>query len=144
MPKRASQQDHDRMVKQGADHLVQKNYRNVKADFQNWDKPGKITWQNTGEGHIPDLTGEDNPGIIVEVETSDSISHEHTADQWALFSAYARQYQKEFWVLIPFASKSAAEARIAELSYADDFNQLNEAPGSARSPDPLSPKGEWR
>lgn len=112
MAKRSSQSDHDAMVLYAARSLVNKNYRNVKADIPDWSSPDKIIWSSTGQGHIPDVTGD---GIIVEVETSDSIYDSHTEDQWKLFSAHALQYSKAFWILVPAANSNSAQQRRDQL-----------------------------
>jgi hypothetical protein len=115
MAKRKSQSDHDNMVQYAANILVQKGFKNVKADISEWVQPGKITWKATGLGHIPDVTGDGNPAIIVEVETEDSIFDTHTEDQWNLFYNYAKQHSKEFWVLVPKRSETDTKTRLGQL-----------------------------
>ena len=67
MSKRKSQSDHDNMVLYGAKFLASEG-GNVKADVNGWPQPESI------QGHIPDIT---TTGIIVEVETDDSIFDPH-------------------------------------------------------------------
>ena len=115
MVKRKSQSDHDKMVLYAANVLVQKGFRNVKADLGGWTQPTKIVWKTTSEGHIPDVTGDGNPDVLVEVETDDSIFDAHTEDQWNLFYNNAKQYSKEFWVLVPNRSENDAQTRLTQL-----------------------------
>ncbi len=113
--KRKSQSDHDKMVKYAAEYFLAKNFKNVKADIENYENPNKITWNNTKSGHIPDVSGMGDKLYIIEVETDDSIYDEHTKDQWTIFSVFANQHNAEFWVVVPKGSKVSAEKRILEL-----------------------------
>ena len=112
MAKRRSQSDHDRMVKAVADHLANEGCRNVMADVRRYDRPTKIVWKRSNRGHIPDLRAD---GIIVEVETADSIDDAHTSDQWTLFAAYAEEHDQVFVVVVPEGSSAAAKRRLREL-----------------------------
>lgn len=114
--KRKLQSQHDRIVKYVSDHLRLKIFRNIKADIRGYKQPKKITWKLTGKGHIPDVTGQSLQLNLFEVETSDSISHSHTADQWRLFAAYARGNRAVFWVVVPRASEAAARRRLNQLN----------------------------
>lgn len=114
--KRESQTEHDKMVESAAKLLIKNNFTGIKADIDNYERPKKITWKDTGEGHIPDVNCKgEKQNIIIEVETEDSINHEHTKDQWTLFSAFAKQHDAVFWVAIPEGSEDKAKKRIVDL-----------------------------
>jgi len=115
MAKRQSQTHHDWMVQYTANFLVNKSYRNIKADLPGFDTPVKITWKSTGNGHIPDVTADGQQFNLFEVETADSIDDQHTADQWTLFARYAKEHQAVFWVVIPSGYASSANRRLSEL-----------------------------
>jgi len=115
MAKRESQDDHDNMIKLTISHFKSMGYRNIKAHIPGWDTPMKLTWEETGQSHIPDVTGDGSPNVIIEVETVDTIDDEHTKDQWTSFAAYAKQQGEEFWVAVPEGSEQAAERRLGEL-----------------------------
>ena len=115
MAKRRSQSEHDRIVTYAANFLVEKGFRNVKADVLGYLTPTKITWTSTGKGHIPDVTGEDAEFNLFEVETADSIDEEHSEDQWKLFAAFAKQHNAVFWVVVPEGYTLAAQQRLKEL-----------------------------
>ena len=116
--KRRNQSEHDRIVKAVADHLVAKGFRDVRADLPGWPQPEKIVWKQNSRGHIPDVTGWGSEFNLFEVETADSISDQHTADQWTLFAAYAGQHSAVFWVVVPVGSEAAANQRLKELGSA--------------------------
>jgi len=115
MAKRKSQSEHDEIVKKVAEALVESDYKDVKADIDNYDTPAEIAWKKTNKGHIPDVRGKKDKEVIVEVETDDSINDDHTAGQWKLFSAYASQFNAEFMICVPEGSKLKAEKRVKEL-----------------------------
>lgn len=116
MVMRKSQSDHDNMVVYAARFLMAKGFQNVQADLPGWSQPAKITWKNTGQGHIPDVTGDNDGQNLFEVETDDTINIDHTADQWRLFAAYADQHQAKFWVVVPQGSRPKTEARLRQLN----------------------------
>ena len=115
MAKRISQLEHDRIVKDIANLLIEKNYSDVKADLPDFEKPAKITWKKSHEGHIPDISGQKEGLKIFEVETSDSIDDQHTKDQWTLFGKHATENDMTFWVVVPQRSVPAANQRLKEL-----------------------------
>jgi hypothetical protein len=49
------------------------------------------------------------------VSRADSISDEHTEDQWNLFAANAKQYKKAFTVVVPKDSVELTNQRLSEL-----------------------------
>jgi hypothetical protein len=116
MKKRQYEYAHNRLVEYTANALLKKNYRNVMADISGFEKPAEITLNGTSKGHIPDLTAQSQQFNLFEVETSDSIFHQHTKKQWKLFAAYARDHHAIFWVVVPSGARSAAEQRLNELN----------------------------
>ena len=113
--KRISETEHNNMVKDAVNFLKSKGYGEIKADISGYIQPDKITWTETGRGHIPDVTAGNGQLNLFEVETADSISHTHTADQWKLFVAFAKQHGAEFWVVVPVGYESIANARLFQL-----------------------------
>lgn len=110
-----SQRNHDHMVKVVADYLAAKHFREVHADLPGYVQPNRITWTQTGQGHIPDVTATGNELNVFEVETADSVWDQHTADQWTLFAAFASQHGAVFWVVVPIGSAAAAQQRLRDL-----------------------------
>lgn len=104
------------MVRNVYNHLLSKGYSDVRADLGGLPQPTRIYWEATGEGHIPDLTGNKNgTNCLFEVETEDSIFDQHTEDQWNLFSASAKHHGKAFIVVVPKVSKASAQLRLNQL-----------------------------
>jgi hypothetical protein len=118
MTRRHLESDHDHIVLAVAKHLTGQNFTEIKADVPNFVSPLKVTWKDTGDGHIPDLTGRDPSGhlYVFEVETEDTIRHSHSASQWKLFSAYARQFDASFYVVVPGGCGRAAKAELDRLN----------------------------
>lgn len=105
-----SQTDHDTLVKRVVNHLEEKGYRNICADLAGYTRPELI--EGTKQDHIPDVTAD---GVIVEVETADSVSSDHTASQFYLFADHAAKNGKEFWVVVPKGVDRAAKQRLDVL-----------------------------
>jgi hypothetical protein len=105
------------MVSAVARHLAGQKFTGIRADIPHCLTPSKITWKDTGDGHVPDVTGRDPGGHfhIFEVETEDTIRHPHSASQWRLFSAYARQFGASFYVVVPEGLGEAAIAEVGRL-----------------------------
>lgn len=116
MAKRKNESEHTSMVSTLANHLSNESYKEIKADHVGHTQPEKITWKNSGEGHIPDVTATKNNKMhVFEIETCDSINDQHTEDQWKLFSAYAKQFEKIFIVVVPKSCERDANARVQTL-----------------------------
>ncbi len=105
-----SQLQHDQIVRVVVNHLAQNGYRNIRADLRGHVQPALV--KGTRQDHIPDVTAD---GLIVEVETSDTIENDHTTSQWSLFSDHAARNGKTFWVVVPNGSVAAAKSRLNAL-----------------------------
>jgi hypothetical protein len=104
------------MIKQLADSLVSKKFRDVKADHPDYlDKPSPVVVESFSSFHIPDVTAVGIQMVLFEVETDDTIHHPHTLEQWRLFASYADLNQAEFWVVVPKACMDDARERLADL-----------------------------
>jgi hypothetical protein len=116
MAKRKNQAEHVSMVKSIANYLSSKGFSAIKADLPDQSQPDLIYWEKTKKGHVPDVTATlNNQNYIFEVETDDSVNDEHTEDQWTLFAANAKQYSKQFIVVVPKGSETKAHQRLEEL-----------------------------
>jgi hypothetical protein len=111
--------EHQDLINMMARHFASQTYRNIRADI-----PGMVTPEvirGTKQNHIPDLTADKNgTGIILEAETASTISGEHTASQWSLFSDAAKKAGGEFHVVVPKGYRSSAERRLADLGLKAD------------------------
>lgn len=111
-----SQTAHDRLVQQLADLLVEKHFREVRADIAGFDeKPPRIFRDLACQGAAPDVTAVGIQNLLFEVETSDSLHDDHVEDEWRLFASYARHRSAEFWVVVPKDSKQAALSRMTQM-----------------------------
>ena len=111
-----SQSCHDNLIKQLADSLISRKFRNVRADHPDFpEKPFRVTMELSTEGEIPDVTAIGIQQVLFEVETDDSINDPHIDGQWRLFATYADMNSAEFWVVVPKAKKSEAQERMMHL-----------------------------
>ncbi len=107
---------HDKMIKQLADSLISKKFRDVKADHPDFpDKPAPVVQETSASFHIPDVTAMGIQMVLFEVETDDTINDAHTGEQWGLFAAYANLNRAEFWIVVPKASMDDARQRLENL-----------------------------
>lgn len=95
---------HDSMISTTVDYLFQNKYTDIRADIQGYTQPSIITWTDTGQGHIPDITA-NYKGVyyVIEIETAGSINNDHSLSQWKLFSAFATQHNSAFCIVVPKA-----------------------------------------
>lgn len=113
---RQAQMFHDKMIKQLADTLISKKFRDVKADHPDFpDKPAPVVLDTSASFHIPDVTAMGIQMVLFEVETDDTINDAHTSEEWGLFAAYANLNRAEFWVVVPKASMDDARLRLESL-----------------------------
>jgi hypothetical protein len=82
----------------------------VYADTDRGHTPPEVN------GRVPDLLYRNGDDVrVYEVETCDSIDHEHTEGQWTDFSEYAEDRGANFTVIVPTDCEEQAERRIDEL-----------------------------
>ena len=110
---------HQDLINMMARYFATQGYRNIKADLPEMTSPDII--YGTKRNHIPDLTANKNGTmVILEAETSSTISDDHTASQWSLFSDAAKKAGGEFYIVIPKGYRNYAEQRLAELCIGAD------------------------
>ncbi len=111
-----SQAFHDKMIRQLADSLIGKKFRDVRADLPGFPaKPAPIAMTERASCHVPDVTAMGIQMVLFEVETDETINDPHTREQWESFAAYALRNGAEFWVVVPKASMDDARSRLATL-----------------------------
>lgn len=118
MVKRKSQPTHDDMVKKCVEHLISNGYTKMCADLAGYDQPPLRRWEGQQTGHIPDIDAthpQREHRILLEVETEDTITIDHTKEQWKLFAATCDQNKWEFIVVIPAGHKKEAETTLREI-----------------------------
>lgn len=110
---RRDETKHDSLILYAVKKLKQAGARNICADLPHYPQPNRIYWEQTGEGHIPDASARlGTYQYLVEAETEDTISIEHTRSQWTLFSANAKQHGKIFVVVVPSGSEDEARLQL--------------------------------
>lgn len=107
-------QTHDAIVARVATALRNQGFKDVMADVPGFATPTKIVWKSTGNGHVPDLTAGQ---LVIEVETDDTLSIEHTRLQCELFSHYARQHHMTFVVVVPRGFASVMRIQLIRWGY---------------------------
>jgi len=111
--------EHKDLINMMARHFAGQGYRNIRADIPGMVTPDVIL--GTKQNHVPDLTADKNSTrIILEAETANTISADHTASQWSLFSDAAKKAGGEFHVVVPKGCRSSAEQRLADLGLRAD------------------------
>jgi hypothetical protein len=111
--------EHQDLINMMVRHFASQGYRNIRADVPGMVTPDVIL--GTKQNHVPDLTADKNgTGIILEAETASTISGDHTASQWSLFSDAAKKAGGEFHVVVPRGYRSSAGQRLADLSLKAD------------------------
>jgi Holliday junction resolvase len=106
--------EHEGLVNMMVNYFNSQGFRNIKADVSGMAKPDTI--YGTKKNHIPDVTAEKNGmRVILEAESSTSISDEHTASQWSLFADAANKLGGEFHVVVPKGYRDSANQRASEL-----------------------------
>jgi len=106
--------EHDRLVEKLRARLVASLFSDIKVDLPGYAKPERIVWSATQRGHEPDATAYFSAKQhVFEVETTDSISDDHTYEQCRLFAAYARDQLAEFALVVPIGSGGAGRSQLS-------------------------------
>jgi hypothetical protein len=104
------------MLEKVAKTLVERGYKDVRADFPGFTEPIRMIWKSTGKGHIPDVTGYKDGLRFFKIETVDSVVDEHTADKWKLFSSYAETNNALFYLVLPKGALGTVKKKLQELN----------------------------
>jgi len=113
-------EEHINLIVMMVEYLRKQGLRNIRADIPGILSPDIIF--GTIRNHRPDLTADSNGKIIIlEAETSNSISDDHTASQWSLFFHFSRESNGEFHLVVPKGERGSAERRAAMLGISIDI-----------------------
>lgn len=115
----------EQIVHSVADHLKQEGFSSVRANVEGFSRPGRIKWEESDEGVVPDMTGEHNGCTYVfAIETRDRIEPHEVEDRWRLLSVHAKRHNGKFYLVIPeakagyiqsFVEKSGVNPKILKL-----------------------------
>jgi len=111
--------DHDLLLKRLVRDLQLLGAKSIRADIEGFQKPTKIVWTRTQEGHIPDASATVNGSkTIFEVETCDTLFSDHTESQLKLFGAYSKQQGVSCFIVVPAACHILACLQVWKLKVA--------------------------
>lgn len=123
MAKRKSEEEHKELIRELVTTLEENGFVRIKADgLEGYERTEVVPSYNDETDHRPDVTSfKEGMTYLFEVETADSIDHEHTIMQWDTFANEASIFEyKEFYVVVPEGSEKAARSRLKELGFKGD------------------------
>jgi len=92
------------------------NPSNIQTGYDDdFSQAKTLVWKKDDKGYTPDIIAEFDDGKrnIYEIELNGDIN----TDKWKLFSAYARKYKGEFFIVLP-------EDNMEEVKEAIKSNQI--------------------
>lgn len=110
-----SYQEHDNLVCAVVQNLVQRRSSDIRAAVREYERPLPILDFDSGKTYIPNVTANLFGGspVIIEVETDESLTSEHTTEQLKVFSTHAALFKKHMVLIVPAASVSKAQLHVA-------------------------------
>ena len=107
--------EHDIMLLSLVEKLKEEKYENIKAHLPDHEMPDGIPWQPNIKKYFPDAAAEKNSKFFIfEIETSDSISEEHSHHQWRAFSDFAKILNSTFALVVPKRNESMVRNILTE------------------------------
>jgi hypothetical protein len=114
--RRRNESEHQVLVQWLGDLLVRRMAVDIRVDLPGRTRPEEIRYRGDAHGHIPDASCRmGGHRYVFEVETDDTITIKHTADQWRLFHAWARLNNATFVVVVPDGFQEAALRQLNDL-----------------------------
>ena len=111
MTARKNQYVYERMLRNVLPYVAPRGYANVKADLPNHEKPDAIG------AHTPSVSAD---GLILEVETKDSLTSEQTKEAWRELAAHAVNISSRFIIVAPKGLEEVAKQQLKDLQIAAD------------------------
>ena len=121
MAKMQTLSEHDFMIQDMANFLVEKKFNDVRANIDGFEKPEIIVCETSGFSYTPDLTAQGKRFNIFEIETSKSINDKLTEQKWGLFASVAKNKDALFYLIVPKSSVPDAHQRMTELNIEADI-----------------------
>lgn len=112
--KRYNQQLHEEMKIQLRLFLESEGFEFIKTDLEGETRPKFIGGFSID--YVPDLTAmKDGVFHVFEIETDDSLTHEHTTKQWQAFDRYCRQKSNRRFIVLVETKENEARQHAEEL-----------------------------
>jgi hypothetical protein len=108
---RKNQYAYERMLRNVLPYVAPRGYANVKADLPGQEKPDTIG------AHTPSISAD---GLIIEVETKDSLTSEQTKAAWKDFATHAANTSGRFIVVAPKGLEDIAKKQLQDLQIVAD------------------------
>ncbi len=107
----ASQQDHERLIRSAINQIQRDGATQIKADhIPSFAKPAVIG------GFVPDVTACYGSNMaIIEAESREGLTAQHTADQWRAFYREATRVHGYFIAVVAKADEAAASALLRKV-----------------------------
>jgi hypothetical protein len=111
MTARKNQYVYERMLRNVLPYVAPRGYTNVKADLPGQEKPEAIGV------HTPSVSAD---GLLLEVETKDSLTSEQTRTAWKELAAHAVNTACRFIIVAPKGLEDIAKQQLKELQIIAD------------------------
>jgi hypothetical protein len=102
---------YERMLRNVLPYVAPRGYSNVKANLPEQEPPDKI-----GK-YMPSITAD---GLVIEVETKESLKTQTTQDVWKAFAEHTVQTQGRFVVVVPKGQEDIAKQQLKDLQITAD------------------------
>ena len=95
------------MLSDAVDILKGKGFKNIKADYEDFEKPSKLVKKGSGKELRPDLTAKLHDGkCYFEIVRKAKRDKKEVIDKWTLLSALAQHKNGTFFLLVPHGKLS--------------------------------------
>ena len=111
MTARKNQYVYERMLRNVLPYVAPRGYTNVRADLPGQEKPDAIG------AHIPSISAD---GLILEVETKDSLTSEETKIIWTELATHATNTASRFIIVAPKGLEDVAKKQLQDLQIVAD------------------------
>lgn len=108
---RKNQYVYERMLRNVLPYVAPRGYTNVKADLPGQERPDAIG------PHTPSISAD---GLIIEVETKDSLTSEQTKNTWKDLATHAASTSSRFIVVAPKGLEDVAKKQLQDLQITAD------------------------
>lgn len=108
------------------DYLIINNFNSIRADIYGYNCPSKIFWTESSKGYTPDISCiKDKKKHIFRIETVYSLHNEANEKIWKLFAANAKDFDKEFHLIIPNNTFHSVKKRLIEKNINAEVEEIN-------------------
>ncbi|MFW5700913.1 MAG: hypothetical protein ACOCWM_04410 [Cyclobacteriaceae bacterium] len=107
--------ENNTMISNALDIIINKGFKNIRADYKDYEKPAKLKLKGSDQEVIPDFTAKEEDGkYYFEIVRKAKRDKKAVVHKWTLLSTLANLRNGKFILLVPHGTLTYTRKLVEE------------------------------